>query len=129
MSVVLEMPKNEVVLNGLNISIRLINVDEYDQMIAHGILSTDDKVELLNGVLIEKMPKGTKHAALNDLFGEILREKLDRRAVVRNQNPVWLDDLSEPEPDIVLAKPPLNRYLENHPRPDDILLIVELSDT
>lgn len=129
MDTVLELPKTEVVQNGQVFTARLISAREYDQMIAHGILTAEDKVELLNGVIIEKMPKGTKHEVLNDLFGEILREKLGTQALIRHQNPVRLGDLSEPEPDIVLAKPPRDKYLENHPAPKDILLIAEISDT
>jgi len=133
MSAVLEIqktaPKTEVFQNGQILDARLISVKEYDQMIEYGILTTKDKVELLNGVIIEKMPKGIKHAALNDLVGEIFRENLGSKITVRNQNPIVLDDFSEPEPDIVLAKPPRKRYFENHPTPEDIFLIVEISDS
>lgn len=77
MSAVLErtIPKAEVYQNGQILTARLISVKEYDEMIAYGILATEDKVELLNGVIIEKMPKGIKHAAVNDLVAEVFREK------------------------------------------------------
>lgn len=129
MNAVLEMPKAEVVQNGQSLYARLISVKEYDQMITHEILTAGDQVELLNGVIIEKMPKGIKHAALNDLATEIFREKLGNKVIVRNQNPVVLDDFSELEPDIVLATPPREIYFERHPTPKDILLIVEISDS
>jgi Uma2 family endonuclease len=131
MSAVLERttPKTEVYQNGQVFNARLINVKQYDEMIEHGILTTNDKVELLNGVIIEKMPKGIKHAAINDLVAEMFRQTLGNRVIIRNQNPVVLDDYSEPEPDIVLAKPPREIYLERHPTPEDILLIIEISDT
>jgi Uma2 family endonuclease len=131
MSAVLERttPKTEVYQNGQVFNARLINVKQYDEMIEHGILTTEDKVELLNGIIIEKMPKGIKHAAVNDLVAEIFREILGNRGIIRNQNPIVLDDYSEPEPDIVLAKPPREIYLERHPTPEDILLIIEISDT
>lgn len=122
-------PKTEVFQNGQILDARLISVKEYDQMIEYGILTTEDKVELLNGVIIEKMPKGIKHAALNDLVGEIFREKLGSKIIVRNQNPIALDDFSEPEPDIVLVKPPREKYFEKHPTPEDVFLIVEISDS
>jgi Uma2 family endonuclease len=127
MSAVLEKTSLFPTLDG--IKPRLITVAEYDRMIEHGILTAEDKVELLNGVIIEKMTKGIKHAALNDSIAEIFREKLGDRVVVRNQNPIVLDDYSEPEPDIVLAQPPRRQYLERHPTPEDILLVVEISDT
>lgn len=131
MSAVLEraIPKTEVYQNGQVFTARLITVKEYDEMIAHGILTTEDRVELLNGIIIEKMPKGTKHALLNDNLADLLKEKLGNRVYVRSQNPVILDDYSEPEPDIVLAKPPREIYLERHPAPEDTLLIIEISDS
>ncbi len=131
MSAVLEriIPKTEVYQNGQVFNARLISVTQYDEMIEHGILTTEDTVELLNGVIIEKMPKGIKHAAINDLVAEMFRETLGNRVIIRNQNPVVLDDYSEPEPDLVLAKPPREIYLERHPTPEDILLIIEISDT
>ena len=98
-------------------------------MIEHGILTTEDRVELLNGVIIKKMPKGIQYAALNDLAGEIFREKLGDKIIVRNQNPVVLNEFSEPEPDLVLCRPPREKYFERHPTPEDILLIVEISDS
>lgn len=75
------------------------------------------------------MTKGIKHAAVNDVVAEIFREKLGNRVVIRNQNPVVLDDYSEHETDLVLAKPPREIYLERHPIPEDILLIIEISDS
>lgn len=131
MSAVLErtIPQTEVYQNGQVFNARLISVTQYDEMIEHGILTTEDSVELLNGVIIEKMPKGIKHAAINDLFAEVLRDVLGNRAIIRNQNPIVLDDYSEPEPDIVLANPPREIYLERHPTPEDILLIIEISDS
>ncbi len=131
MSAVLEKttPKPEVYQNGQILNARLITVKEYDDMIAHGILTTEDKVELINGVIVEKMPKGVKHAALNDLVAEVFRGKLGDRAILRNQNPIVLNDYSEPEPDLVLAKPPHEIYFERHLGPDDIYLIVEIADS
>lgn len=133
MNAVLEVtkqpPTTEVFQNGQVLNARLISVKEYDRMIEHGILTTEDKVELLNGVIIKKMSKGTKHALLNDIFADLLKEKLGGKVYVRSQNPIVLDDFSEPEPDIVLAKPPREIYFEKHPTAQDILLIVEISDS
>lgn len=108
---------------------RLITVADYDRMIEHGILTENDRVELMNGRIVNQMPKGSRHAAFNDFIAEVLREKLGQNVIVRNQNPIVLDDLSEPEPDIVLAKPPRNVYFNRHPKPEDVLLIVEISDS
>ncbi len=106
-----------------------ITVAVYDKMIEHGILDENDKVELLNGVIIEKMTKGIRHAALNDLIGDLFREILGDKVYVRLQNSIVLDDFSEPEPDVVVCRPPHRTYLERHPRPHDIFLVLEISDS
>lgn len=108
---------------------RLISVAMYDKMIEHGILTEDDKVELLNGVIIEKMPKGAKHSSITDKLTRFFFRVLDDKVVIRNQNPIWLDENSEPEPDIVLAAQDENEYSEKHPKPEDIFLIIEVSDS
>lgn len=108
---------------------RLISVAVYDKMIEHGILTKYDKVELLNGVMFEKMPKGTKHASLTDFLTRFFYRILGEKVIVRNQNPIWLDEYSEPEPDIVLVVPDEKNYFEKHPEPSDIFLILEVSDS
>lgn len=123
------LPTTEVIQNGQILTARPISVEEYDRMIEHGILTAEDRVELINGALIEKMPKGIAHAALNDSVAELLREKLDGRVVIRNRNPIVLDDFSEPEPDIAVCRPPREKYFKAHPTPADILLSIEISDT
>jgi Uma2 family endonuclease len=133
MSAVLEIqktaPTTEVFQNGQILDVRLISVKEYDQMIEHGILTSEDKVELLNGVIIKKMPKGIKHASVNDHATELFYRLFGDNVIVRNQNPIWLSEISEPEPDLVLAVPDKDFYSERHPTPGDVLLIVEISDT
>ncbi len=133
MSAVLEIqktaPKTEVFQNGQILDARLISVEEYDRMIEHGILTSEDKVELLNGVIIKKIPKGTKHASVYDCATRVFYRLFGNNVIVRNQNPIWLSEISEPEPDLVLAVPDKGFYSERHPTPEDILLIIEISDT
>lgn len=107
----------------------LISVKTYDLMIKHGILTTNDKVELWHGEIIEKMPKGTKHTLATNLVTRFFYRHIDEKAVIRVQDPILLDDFSEPEPDIVLAQPPIEKYLSQHPTPEDVLLIIEVSDS
>ena len=97
--------------NGQTLKLRQITVEEYDQMIESGVFNENNRVELLNGAIVEKMPKGTKHATLNDIIAARLINQLGEKVCVRNQNPVWLDEFSEPEPDIVLANRPLKDIL------------------
>jgi Uma2 family endonuclease len=101
----------------------------YNAMVEQGVFAENDNFELLNGDIIDNLPKGTKHAYFNDLISDYFKELAGSAAIVRNQNPVVLDDFSEPEPDIVLVRPPRETCRSRYPAADDILLIVEVSDT
>lgn len=115
--------------NGQNLKLRKITVKEYDAMIESGVFDENDQMELLNGAIVEKMTKGTKHSAATDRIARIFYRHVGEQAFVRNQNPVWLDEFSEPEPDIVLAKPNDDEFENSHPTPEEIYLIVEVSDS
>jgi Uma2 family endonuclease len=110
-------------------SLRLLTTSEYEQMIAAGIFSEDDHVELLEGVIVEMSPKGMKHAASTDRAARYFIRLLGERVIVRNQNPIRLNGYSEPEPDLVLAKLEKFEYSNRHPHPEDIYLVLEVSDT
>ncbi|HJU56010.1 MAG TPA: Uma2 family endonuclease [Pyrinomonadaceae bacterium] len=110
-------------------SLRLLTSAEYEQMIAAGIFNEDDRVELLEGVIVEMSPKGVKHAASTDRAARYFLRLLGERVIVRNQNPIKLNDHSEPEPDLVLAAPEQYEYAFKHPRPKDIYLVLEMADT
>ena len=104
-------------------------VEEFHKLGEAGILHEDSRVELIEGELIQMSPIGTPHASAVDTLAEQLIAKLAGRAIVRVQNPVALGDNSEPEPDIVIAKSQPDRYRKSHPRPAEILLIIEVADT
>lgn len=108
---------------------RLFSVELYDSMIANGVLTENDNVELLNGQIIEKMPKGDRHAYCNDGISDFLKEKLGSAVVIRNQNPILLGDFSEPEPDLAVCLGPREKYRSQKPEPSNILLLIEISDT
>lgn len=110
-------------------SMRLLTTSEYEQMIAAGIFKEDDRVELLEGVIVEMSPKGMKHATSTDRAARHFIRTLGDRVIVRNQNPILLNDYSEPEPDLVLAAPEEAEYSFRHPQPEDIYLILEVADT
>lgn len=103
-------------------------VDEYHRLIELGFLTEDDKIELIRGELIEMIAKGTPHT----VCGSILCRQLDRllgdRGVIRGQDPITLPNNSEPEPDVVIARGTDEDYLPHHPYPEDILLVIEISD-
>ena len=108
---------------------RRFTVAEYYAMGEAGILTEDDRVELLDGELIEMPPIGDRHAGSVDYFTEALPLALRRRANVRIQNPVRLDDGSEPLPDAMLLRRRDDFYRSRKPIPADVLLIIEVSDT
>ncbi len=110
-------------------SLRLLNTSEYEQMIAAGIFTEDDRVELLEGVIVEMRPKSAMHAALTEDANDYFKDRLKAKAVVRSQNPILLSDLSEPEPDIVIVTPPKEKYYTRHPASSDVLLAMEIADS
>lgn len=105
-----------------------LTVSEYERMGENGIFPPDARVELIEGKIIEMSPIGSRHAACVDLITEVFNEQLRGRAIVRAQNPIVLDDFSEPQPDITVLRFRPDRYRAAHPRPEDILLVIEVSD-
>ncbi len=108
---------------------RLITVSEYYQMAQFGILGPDEHVELIIGKIVPMSPIGKRHALCVNLLNQLLLPLLGEEAALTIQNPVHLDDYSEPEPDLAIIKAPLSRYLSHHPRPSEIFLVIEVADT
>lgn len=109
--------------------VRLLTVKDYHDMIKAGIIAPDERVELIAGQIIKMAAKGTAHAATVTRTERVLRNGLGDRALLRLQDPIQLDDYSEPEPDIaVVYLDPLD-YGNHHPNPDEIFLIIEVTDT
>jgi Uma2 family endonuclease len=104
------------------------SVDEYEQMTELGILTENDRVELIRGEILEKMTIGDRHAACTIRLNQLLSLAVAGRALVSIQNPIRLAD-SEPEPDVALLTPRPDFYASGKPRPADVLLIVEVADT
>ena len=104
-------------------------VQDYRKMSDSGILKKNDRVELIRGEIVEMSPIGTRHAAFVRRLNTLFSEKLRGRAIVDIQNPVELDDTSEPQPDVALLQPRADFYILGHPQPRDILLIIEVADT
>lgn len=103
------------------------SVAEYHQMAQTGLLNETDRVELIEGELVDMAPIGSKHAFFVDRLAELLSSGPQAGYMVRVQNPVVLGERNEPQPDIALVR--RVNYTDRHPCPDDILLIVEVSDT
>lgn len=103
---------------------RPITVDEYHRMTEVGILTENDKVELIQGEIIKKSPIGSKHAAFVNRFTNILKEHPGNRAIVSVQNPLRINDLNEPEPDVAILKYVEDYYVDKHPTPKDIYILL-----
>ncbi len=109
--------------------IRGISVKEYHRMGEIGILSPDEPVELIDGVIRKMNPIGTKHAAVVNKLTNLLPRFVGTQAWISVQNPIVLNDDTEPEPDVALVKLRDDAYATAHPQPEDVLLVVEVSDT
>jgi len=104
-------------------------VDGYHRLAECGILGEHDRVELIDGQVVEMSPIGPRHAVCVDRLTRLLSRSAARSAVVRVQNPLTLESRAEPQPDVALLRLPIERYAEAHPRPDDVLLVIEVADT
>ena len=112
-------------MTATTIQIAHFSLEDYHRMIAAGILS-DRRVELLDGLIWEMPPEGTEHTYFEENLAKRLERLTQGRAYVRENKPITLSN-SEPEPDIVVAKLPRSQYLEHHPFPTNIVLLVEVS--
>src|SRR5437763_8245671 len=108
---------------------RYFNVDEYHRMAEAGILSEDDRVELIEGEIVEMSPIGVRHNACIDRLNALLNRYATPSAIVRVQGSVRLSDLSEPQPDIALLRFRDDFYGSGQPGTGDILLLIEAADS
>ena len=104
-------------------------VDEFARMGEAGIFTEDDRVELIDGEILEMTPIGPPHAGLVSRLTELIVTRVAGRAHVSIQNPVRLDPHTEPQPDLVVARRRKESYTDRHPEPDDILLVIEVADS
>ncbi len=93
-----------------------------------GILAEDDRVELIDGDLIDMTPIGSRHAGAVKRFASLLNAAARGTAIVSVQDPIHLGPYSQPQPDLALLRPRVDYYAQSHPQPADVLLIVEVAD-
>lgn len=105
-----------------------LSVDQYHAMIYAGILTKDDPVELLEGWLISKMAKNPPHTVVTLLIRRAWERLVPAGWYVNTQEPITTAD-SEPEPDVVVIRGEPRHYLQHHPGPLDVALVVEVADT
>src|SRR5947209_5701739 len=107
----------------------LFNIEDYHKLIDAKILKEDDHVELINGEIISMTPIKSRHSGGVNRITNIFCWKLGNRVVVSVQNPVQLNNYSEPEPDITILKSRDDFYTNSHPVASAVLLLIEVSDT
>ena len=106
---------------------RRFTVHEYHRMAEAGILHEDDRVELIEGEIVEMNPIGSRHATCVRTLNRLLNRQVGDDLLVDVQNPVRLDENGEPQPDLAVIR--TRDYRESLPKPEDVLLLIEVSDT
>ena len=108
---------------------RRFTVAEFEQMGVAGIFPEGDRVELIRGEIIEMVPIGSGHSGRVARLTRAFILRLGERVHLSAQNPAVLADDTEPQPDIVLARPRVDDYTKSHPTPADILLLIEVAES
>lgn len=108
---------------------RRITADEYDRMIEVGILAREERVELWDGEILEMPPIGPPHGGHVDWLNMHFAPLLKGRAIVRIQGSMRLTSASEPEPDLLVLRPRADFYRGALPKPGDVLLLIEVSES
>ncbi|MDF0552469.1 Uma2 family endonuclease [Kamptonema sp. UHCC 0994] len=108
---------------------RLFTVQEYHLMGEAGIFGNNERVELIEGEIIEMAAIGTRHASCVNRLARRFSLIPEDMATFAIQNPIQLTERNEPQPDVVLLQPRADYYATAHPRPSEILLLIEVSDS
>jgi Uma2 family endonuclease len=105
-------------------------VEDYHRISSLGILPSDERTELLAGHITLMAAKGTSHVLVTRLLSQALDKLLaEHPCFVSAQDPIQLDDFSEPEPDLAIVEGSILDYVDHHPRPDQTFLVIEVADS
>lgn len=105
------------------------NADQFERLVETGILTEDDRVELIDGEIITMSPIGSRHVACVNNLTALLVIAVGSRGIVSVQNPVRLNDRNEPLPDLSVLRPRTSRYRDRLATGKDVLIAIEVSDT
>src|SRR5207247_6700830 len=97
----------------------------YDAMVANGALEEDEPIELLDGLLIVREPEGGRHAVIVGRVRRALEAAFGQGCYVREDTPFALDDMSEPEPHVVVVRGPDSSYIDQHPSTQLLVLAID----
>lgn len=104
-------------------------VEDFRRMTEVGILPEESGWEIIDGYLIDKMSIGSKHASTVKRLNKIFTNLVGNQTIISVQDPIHIDDYNEPEPDIAVLVQRSNFYSEGHPTSEDVLLLIEVSDS
>ena len=107
----------------------LLSAHDFHRMGEAGILGADERIELIEGELIDMVPIGSLHAGTVMRLNQLLIRVLAGRAMLSPQNPIALAERSEPQPDITVLRNRADFYSTSHPVPQDVLLLIEVADS
>jgi Uma2 family endonuclease len=111
------------------LNLRLWTVADYHRMAETGILDEDERVELLEGKIIWMSAKGTAHSSAVRRTYKLLENRLGNQASISIQDPIQLNQRSEPEPDVAVVQIDPLDYADHHPTPSEVYLIIEVADS
>ena len=106
-----------------------ISTDRYQMMVATGVLTKCDRIELIEGDMLDMAPMGTRHSAITSRLHEVFVLAVSRSATVVSGGPVNLGEFSQPQPDLMLLKRRADFYGGKTPEAADVLLLIEVSDS
>jgi Uma2 family endonuclease len=107
----------------------IVTVKRFQDMVAAGVWRDDERIELIDGEIVDMAPIGGAHAWGVSRIADLLRPRVGERAYVWNQSPVVLGERSQPQPDLALLRPKAGGYGLALPTAEDVLLLIEVSDT
>lgn len=125
----MNFPRPPVMMPHLEPRSKRFTLEEYAELTKIGFFKEDDRIELIRGELIEMAAKGTKHIFCCQELVATLPGLVDKKGIVRCQDPIVVPSGSEPEPDFVVVKPRGDRYRDAKAQADDVLLIIEVADS
>jgi Uma2 family endonuclease len=113
----------------MTITTKRFTINEYERLAELGFFKENDRFELIRGEIIPMVAKGKPHAVCETRLERELYKLVGERATLRGQQPIIIPDYSQPEPDRVIVRNRADDYLDAHPSPADILLLIEIADS